>query len=195
MAKARSTKQPTKERVVAAALELAAAKGWARVSMQDIASACDCDLSMLHELFEERGDILAAYGRMVDSAVMDRIGPNGQDAGTERDRLFDVMMERFDVLNENRDAVKSIAASFCGDPKQAVIGLPHLGRSMVWMLEAACIDANGPRGAIRAVGLMGVYLYALKAWVNDDSPDMAKTMAALDRGLGHAERLADILPG
>lgn len=194
MTKTKSSKNPTqplKERALRTALTLAATKKWSDVSMQDIAKSAKCTLAELHDLFEDRQDILSAYGRMIDKTVMERAVA---DAGaSEHDRLFDVMMERFDVLNENRDGVRSILKSFCYEPKNAVISLPHLGRSMVWMMEAAGIDANGPRGAVSALGLLGVYLYVLRVWMNDDSQDMGKTMAALDRGLDRAKNLAGLL--
>jgi len=194
MATTKSPKKPTrplKERAVQAALTLAAKKSWSDVTMAGVAKACQCSLAELHEVFEDRQDILSVYGRMVDRAVMERVSADPE--GSERDRLFDVMMERFEVLNENRDGVRSILKSFCMEPKNAIISLPHLGRSMVWMLEAAGIDANGPRGAATALGLLGVHLYALKTWMDDDSEDMGKTMAALDRGLERAEKVAGLL--
>ena len=36
-----------------------------------------------------------------------------------------------------------------------------------------------------------MYLYALRAWSKDESADMAKTMAALDRGLNRIEQAAN----
>lgn len=195
MTKAKTTKKetlPLKERAVRAALDLAAVTGWGAVSMQDIAAKCKCTLGELHDVFEERGDILTAYGRSVDRRVMDGVGKPDMSQ-SERDRLFDVMMERFDVLGEDREALKSVLQSFSTDPKQAIIGLPHLGKSMVWMLECAGIEANGAKGAVKALGLLGVYLYTLKAWMDDDSEDLSKTMAALDRALGRAEQLGGMV--
>ncbi|HEY8190166.1 MAG TPA: TetR family transcriptional regulator, partial [Micavibrio sp.] len=183
--KKKTAKKPAislKDRAVQAALDLAAEKGWAHAAMQDIADASQCSLAELHDVFDARFDILAAYGRLIDRRVLESAGAPDRDA-PERDRLFDVMMERFDILNENREAVTSILESFRRDPKQAVISLPHLGQSMAWMLEAAGIEVNGPRGALTVAGLTGVYLYALRAWLEDDSRDMGKTMAALDKAL------------
>jgi len=194
MAKAKTTEKaslPLKERAVQAALSLAVKQGWAATSLQDIARACKCSLADLHDIFEDRNDILAAYGRQIDHKVMERISID--PTSPERDRLFDVMMERFDALNDDRDAVISILESFRTDPKQAVITLPHLGRSMIWMLEAAGIEANGPKGAMTALGLTGVYLYTLRAWKEDISSDMGKTMAALDKALGQAESAVQFL--
>jgi hypothetical protein len=64
--------------------------------------------------------------------------------------------------------------------------------SMARMLEAAGLSARGPVGAVRTKGLAVVYANAVRAWLGDDSTDMASTMAALDKGLRQAERAADL---
>ncbi len=61
---------------------------------------------------------------------------------------------------------------------------------MGWMLEAAGIPAAGLRGRLRANGLVGVWLYTLRAWQDDASADLAGTMAALDKALDQAERFS-----
>ena len=66
-----------------------------------------------------------------------------------------------------------------------------LCRSMSWMLEAAGMDTGGARGAMRVAGLSGVYLKTLKVWKKDDSPDLSKTMAALDKDLNRLEQFAN----
>lgn len=179
-----------KEKAVKAALKLAARQGWLETSLADIAKEAKIPLADLHEHFLDRFDILAAYGRMIDKHVMDTLGE--PDASLPpRDRLFDMIMERFDILNEDREGVCAILESFCTDPKQAVISLPHLGRSMSWMLECCGIETAGYKGALKIMGLTGIYLKTLKTWKNDDSPDMAKTMAELDKNLGRAEQWVD----
>lgn len=181
-----------KDRVVRAAMDHAAVHGWAGLGFNDLSTASGCSLAELNALFEDKVDILCAYGRMVDRAVMDSVGAADMTM-PERDRLFDVLMERFDVLNRDRTALQSVLSSLCLEPHQAVIGLPHLGRSMMWMLECAGIDVTGPRGAVKVLGVVGVYLYTLKTWRGDDSADLSKTMAALDKALGKAESAAGIV--
>lgn len=180
--------RPLRDRAVDAALVIAERDGWDAITFQRLAESCACSLSDLYALFDDRSDIWAAYTRRVDAAVMDRACPDLSEP--ERDRLFDVMMDRFDVLNDDRAAVISILHAFRRDPKQALCGLPHLGRSMAWMMEAAGLDMTTHRATLRGVGLSAIYLYALKTWIDDDSPDMARTMAALDRALTRAEPLA-----
>lgn len=185
-------KDITKEEIVEKALDLAAAQGWDTVSLGDIAESCGLSLAELFEYIEDKTDILAALGRMIDKKVLENMSAQGPDI-SPRDRLFDIMMERYEILNDYRPGLTAILNSFLPDPKQAVISLPHLCRSMTWMLEAAGIETTGLRGALKVAGLSGVYLKVLKTWKEDDSADLSKTMAALDRDLGRAERLADLL--
>ena len=183
-------KMHTKEDLVKVALEQATQLGWAYVTLHDIADAAGITLSELHTHFDDRSDILVALGRHIDRRVLEAFD-KVEVGASPRDRLFDVMMERFDVLNDYRDGVIAILHSFRFDPKEAVISCPHLCRSMSWMLEASGIETNGFRGAAKIIGLTGVYLKVLKTWKDDESPDMGKTMAVLDKHLGQAENLAN----
>jgi len=190
MAKKKETKTLTRDDLVKIALEQAEQLGWAYVRLSDIADAAGISLAELHAHFDDKSDVLVALGRMIDRRVLENVG-NAAGEMSARDRLFDVMMERFDVLNDNRDGILAILHSFKFDPKDAVISCPHLCRSMAWMLEAAGEDTNGFRGAAKIIGLTGVYLKVLKIWKSDDSPDMGKVMAELDKRLGQAESLAN----
>ena len=188
-AKASKKKKLSKEDLVLLALDLAVELGWSHVRMADLAEKSGLSLAELHEYFEDKCDILVCLGRMIDRRVLEAFS-TCEDEASPRDRLFDVLMERYDVLNDYRDGVVAILRSFRFEPKEAVLSCPHLCRSMSWMLEAAGIDTNGIRGAAKIVGLTGVYLKVLKTWKSDESPDLGKTMAVLDRHLGQVERFA-----
>lgn len=182
--------KPPRDRAVDAALSMAGLMGWGHVTLADIADEAGLTLAEMHDLFEDKTDILAAYGRRLDRQALDAIGAP-DPALSPRERLFDILMERFDALNGDRAAVLSILGSLCAGPQDAAIALPHLGRSMHWMLEAAGIETAGLRGALKIVGLLTVYLAALWQWRKDESADLSATMAALDRALGRAERCAN----
>lgn len=186
----KDTKKSLKDKVLDAALALAAEQGWSEVSFEEIVAAADVDLKEAYEYFDDKTDILTAYGRRIDQQVLESFFDNDPDLSA-REKLFDLMMERFDVHNENREAVLSILNSFKGDPKQAVVGFPHLTKSMARVLEAAGVDTEGVCGAAKVAGLVGVDLYTARVWKDDDSPDMAKTMAALDKALDYAEQAAN----
>ncbi len=193
MAQKSAKKGSLKEKAVPAALALAADKGWAAVSLNDIARKIRVPLAELHEHFEDRADILTAWGRQIDKQVLEKAGAKPDPELSPRDRLFDVMMTRLEILSQTRAGARAILKSFKTDPKQAVIELPHLGRSMSWMLEAAGIETGGLKGSLKIAGLLALYIYTLRVWQDDDSADLGKTMAALDRNLGRAEEWAKTL--
>jgi hypothetical protein len=76
------------------------------------------------------------------------------------------------------------------DPLTAVCLLAGLERSMGWVLEAARIPSGGLAGRMRRRVLMLLYADVLRVWRSDDSPDLGRTMKALDARLRRAEQLA-----
>lgn len=181
-----------KAKVVSAALQLAQDLGWDRVMLNDIAESSGYTLAELYEVFCDKTDIIVELGRMIDRRVLDGVS-TPDPSMSARDNLFDVLMDRFEVLNDYRGGVVAILQSFCCDPKQAVIALPHLCRSMTWMLEVSGVDTAGYKGAIKVAGLSGLYIKTLRVWKSDDSPDLSKTMAAIDKGLERVESFANML--
>ena len=181
-----------KQDLVKAALQIAADKGWAAVDFIALSAVSGVPLADIFARFDVKDDVLIALGRMVDEQVAEAFGDvrAGEDC---RDRLFDVLMERFDVLNTHRTGVLAILDGFKGDPKQAVIVLPHLGRSMTRMLELSGMETRGIRGALRVAGLSALYVRTLHVWMQDESADMARVMATLDQDLKRAEGLANFL--
>ena len=177
--------------LVFTALEMASSRPWDSITMRDLADETGVSLADLHAHFADKTDILCAFGRYIDQQILENLD-EGMDDVSVRDRLFDILMDRFDLLNDYRVGLISILNSFVPDPKQAVISAPHLCRSMSWMLEAAGADTNGLRGALKVSGLTALYLNVLRTWKRDESADLAKTMAALDKHLERSERFVNM---
>lgn len=187
-----ASKSDIKTAVLLSALCQAEQLGWEHVTLKDIAEGAEVALADLHDQFEDKFDILAAIERMIDRKTLSGLRTFSPEE-SERDKLFDILMDRFEVLNGHRAGMVSILQSMSFDPKQAVIGLPHLCRSMCWMLESAGISTFGLKGALRVAGLSMLYAKTLRVWMKDESPDMAKVMAALDKDLGRIESWAGSL--
>ena len=110
-----------------------------------------------------------------------------------RERLFDVLMRRLEILAPHRAAVASLLRSAGRNPPLA-LALNRLAvRSQQWMLTAAGVGASGPRGMVRAQGLALFFTSVLRTWVNDDDPGLARTMAALDRALARGQRAVGLM--
>ena len=176
------------ERLIAALWRVIAAHGWPGLSMRRLAAEAGVEVASLRERFPTRLDVLLLHGRMMDQAVLAGTIP-GQ-GGSARDRIFDVLMRRLDAMQPHREGILRLFEDMRRDPALALALAPHIGIAMRWMLEAAEVEAKSCEARLLALGLAGVWLATIRAWVGDDSPDMGATMAALDSALDRAERIA-----
>ncbi len=175
-----------KGRIIDAALKLAAAKPWHDVTLHEIAQAAGVGLVDLSKEFYGKLSIMAAFTKLVDQEVLGRARlVHGTDE-SHRDRVFDVIMTRFDVLQPYRAALKSIVTDSGMLPGPDM--LARSMRSQHWMLVAAGIPADGPAGRAREAALLSVYARTFREWLDDEDPGRAKTMAVLDRRLRNGER-------
>ncbi len=177
--------------VIETALKLAAERGWAELSLAEIAEAAGLSFGKLYEVFSSKQAILEAFSRGIDAEVLgdETMEQDWDEESSARDRLFDVMMRRFDALQPYRAGLGNVLHDQGRDPPAALCGLCQLLRSMAAMLEAARIPASGLRGTLRTKGLAAIYLASLRVWLKDDSADMSKTMASLDGYLRRVEAL------
>ncbi len=177
-------------RIIAAALDLAAEKAWRDISLAEIAQAAHLPMSEVYPVFASKRAILAGFSRRIDAQVLAEQEPEAGGEGA-RDRLFDVLMRRFDALSPHKEAIGNIVYDLARDPAGGLCGLVQLSRSLACMLEAADLSTSGPRGALRIKALGAIYLATLRVWLRDDSPDLGRTMAALDRHLRRAAWFAE----
>ncbi len=174
--------------IIESALTLAASRGWARVGLGDIAEAAGVSLAEMRAHFPSKHAIVAAYAADIDRAVLAARDPE-MEGRPAHERLFDVFMKRFDLLNAHKEGVGAILRSCPADPEAVLCGPLTLRRSMRWMLEAAGLSSAGLGGRLRVKALCALYLSMLPVWLRDDSEDMARTMAVLDRRLKRLDAL------
>ncbi len=180
------------ERLIDAALGLAAENGWRRLTMAAIAERADVPLNEALRVHGSRNAVLRAMGERVDAAMLEEsLGFTEQDG--PRDRLFDMVMRRFDALARWRAGLAAIIRDLPADPGTFVVSMQGVYHSMGLALEAAGLSADGFGGLASRKGLAAVYLSTMRVWVKDDTPDQARTMAALDKGLDRAESVAGTL--
>lgn len=180
------------DRILDAGLAEAAAVGWRHVAMEGIAARAGLGLGEVVLQVPNKICLLRGLLDRVDALTLSPVKKiDAEDS--PRDRLFEILMRRFDAINAARDGYKAVMTGVARDPAAAVASICRLERSFVAMLEGAGISTSGLKGLIRVQGLKGVALAGLRAWMNDDSEDLAKTMAALDRALERAEKAAGMM--
>ena len=183
-----SSQEFMRDNIINTTLRLTSQNGWKGFSMLDIAKGCDMPFAELLEWFSDKTDVLIAYGRSVDLQACSDVRDVDVSLAV-KDRVFEILMARFDVISDNKDAVTSILKDLKCDPVSAFTTFPHLTHSMRVMLEHGGVRVSGVRGSLWVYALAVCYISTLRVWVNDDSVDLSKTMAALDKNLGYFERI------
>lgn len=181
-----------KQQVVEALMALAGERPWDRITLPEIAARAGIGFAELRGLFSGRIAILEAFAAGIDAKVIEGVDP--QMAGEPgRDRLFDVVMRRLDLLAPYKAGIAGLARAACGDPGLAL----HLARiglvSQHWMLAAAGIENTSTLGRLKAKGLGLAYADVLKVWLDEDDAGLPRTMKALDRSLERGEKAIDKL--
>ncbi|MEH6742438.1 hypothetical protein [Hyphomonas sp.] len=166
------------------ALGLAAETPWADLTLADIAGAADIPLSEFHGLAGK--DDLSAHADPYFDKAMSEEGVSRDES--PRERLFDVIMLRFEAMEEYRAGLMSLMAYRDRTPS-LLLTLPLARkRSADWALVSAGLDnRSGAPVGLKSVAIGYVIAKAERAWRKETSGDFARTMAALDKGLRDAE--------
>jgi AcrR family transcriptional regulator len=186
-AKAKSAPPDPRARIVDALMALAAERRFEDISIRDICDRATVSLADFRDAFPSKGAVLGGFTRRIDRAVLAAADAElAKEA--PRDRLFDVLMRRLDAMAPYREGLRSVAAWLRRDPVAALAMNQSVVNSMRFMLEAAGLESAGVAGAIKLQGLALAWARIVAVWLDDSEPELAKTMAELDRELARGER-------
>jgi AcrR family transcriptional regulator len=186
--------QPASNRtaIIAALMALLAEKSFEQIGLAEVATRAKVSLADLRGEFPSLLAVLGAQTKELDRKVLSAGEPD-IEAEPPRDRLFDVLMRRLELMAPDRAAIKSLLRSASRNPGLALALNGLAVRSQAFMLAAAAIDTAGPKGLIQAQGLSLLFARVLCTFVDDDDPGLARTMAALDRELARGQQWSGLL--
>ncbi len=110
------------------------------------------------------------------------------EQSSQRDMLFEIMMARFDILNEYRVSVKNIINHFISKPQVVLKLIPKLIESKILIATFANINPSGIQGVIKIKIIFALYYLTLFTWLNDENESLEKTMSVLDKYLNNIEK-------
>ena len=146
--------------LISAVFQQAALVGWREASLVSAARDASLDLARVRIRFPGKTAVLLRFGVVMDQAVL----AGAPSEGTSREKLFDLLMLRFDQMQAQRAGVLAVMAALPSDPAAALMLYGATLRSMKWLLDTAGLPTSGPVGALRVHGLAAVWAYALRAW-------------------------------
>lgn len=154
------------------------------ISFSMIAEKSNLDISDIKVYFLDVDSIIHAHFDNIDLRMIDDYSSNIVEE-TSKEIIFNIIMSRLDLLNENKISIKRLSNS------KANIKISFFLRSsriQKWILQEANIDSVGFEKIINQYGLVYVYTRTLAIWLEDDDPMMSKTMAFLDKTLTKGEK-------
>ncbi len=110
------------------------------------------------------------------------------EKSSQRDMLFEIMMARYDILNEYRASVKNIINHFMSRPQGVIKLIPKLIESKILIASFANINPSGIHGVIKIKIIFALYYITLFTWFNDENESLEKTMSVLDKYLNNIEK-------
>lgn len=180
-----------KQKAFEACLHVIEREGWRGFSFAKAAVESGIPFSAFHEHFSSPVDVMMQVFKDIDQTVLKNV--TSYEGIPPKDALFDLLMSRLEAAQPYKPVLQSFWRDWVMNPLE-VPSLTCQGfSSMAWMLDAAGLESRGLKGFARVQGLTTLYLLTLRTWLDDESPDLGKTMAFLDKGLAKLERAAQIL--
>ena len=166
-------------------LNLLSKKSWKILSLKEVKQKTKVEL--FDELIKNKQELLNNINSYFDYALSLQV-INLEDSD-HKDMLFEILMMRFDILQNNRNAILSIFTSFKHKPKELIFLLPQLLNSIVLIIGYAKISSKGIIGQIKIKVILIIYISTFLVWIKDKNSSLEKTMTALDSYLDNAVKI------
>ena len=170
-----------------AALKLAETGKWGDLTLAQIAEEAGLALKDFHGI-ADKDDLSSRVEKVFDAGMSSE--PVDADE-TARTRLFDVIMLRFETMEDVRDGAMSYLRWRDRSIDGLALRLKARAQSAKWALACAGLDGSSsiPRG-VQIAALGWAIAQAERAWRQETSADLSRTMAALDAELIKIEERA-----
>ena len=171
------------------AFDLLAERGWEGLSSAEIARRADTSLAAVYAELPDRAALLRALGRRLDAAMLG-LAPAELEGMSVRERLFELIMRRLDAMADYKPGLRMLARRVGCEPPLLAAACCNLDRLSRRLLDAAGAKQGRVLALLARRVIGAVYLSTFRVWLDDDTPDMARTLAELDRRLQQAETAA-----
>jgi len=166
-------------------LKILIKKSWSNLSIKEI--KLKSKVKLFSNLIKNKQELLNSINSYFDYNLI--LNSKKIEKSNSKDMIFEILMMRFDLLQDNRKAILSIFKSFKKNPKELVFMLPKLLMSIETMLTCVKISSKGIVGKIKIKGILIIYLTTFLVWINDETESLEKTMTFLDNSLDQAGKL------
>tara|TARA_B100000989_G_scaffold271577_1_gene228431 strand:- start:655 stop:1227 length:573 start_codon:yes stop_codon:yes gene_type:complete len=176
-----------KEKLIALGFELIEKKGWKNFSLESLSEVDKNDVETVESFFRNKLQFLESFSEMIDDKVLAEVDQEEFKKNSIKDNLFELIMLRFENLNDYKTGLKILLSELKKSPIELKKIMKKILDSMDLFLEVANIKNNYIMDFIKVNVIFIIYSYVFNVWLDDESPEMSKTMAELDKWLSQAE--------
>ncbi len=169
--------------------------GWSTVSLELAASDCGLSKAEVHSLFPKGiADAIAAYGAYADKNMITAFhsqDPTALATMPVHIKIRSLILVRLEQASPYKEVVRRTLAVLA-QPQYTKLAAHLLYTTVDEMWRAAGDTSTDYNFYTKRATLSAVYSATLLAFLSDNSADMAKTEAFLDRRLADVARVAKI---
>lgn len=172
------------------AMDMAEQQGWGHFEANDVADMADMDPQSLPPELRTKQDILNLFENHITQEVKLAAFDLFEGDETIREKLFELLMERFVLMDPYKGGLKAVFKGLPKTPSVLVKSARPFRDMAKEFLNIAGADLHCPMREFKIAGFSLIYLKTVRVWLGDDSQDLGKTMAELDKNLNFAEQVA-----
>ncbi len=161
--------------------------GWEEFSIEKLSTIEKIPLNDLKVYFKCKYSIVDKFSRMIDKNIESKLRIQDFKDSSKKDILFELIMMRFDEMEGFKGSLVKILDVSKNKPLLISIITKNVMNTMDFFLELSNSYNNYAFDILKKNFLFFIYSITFKTWLSDDTEDLSKTMAELDKLLSTAE--------
>jgi hypothetical protein len=184
--------EPTQDcldEVVGSLMLMANATGWQHFEPSGLSLENNEISEALRDLLQTRESLFSLFLKMHDRQLLHLLPANFQEWPL-REKIFELIMIRLDLLKPYKNLVKEIFESWSLLPEKIMI-LRHIAE-LIEHNVLSCHESFPRKQTLSRIATL-LYVMVVQHWIHDQSADGDATMAYLDQILAQSEDWGELL--
>ncbi len=161
--------------------------GWEAFSIEKLSVKENIPLNDLKVYFKCKYSIVDRFSKMIDKKIESKLRIQDFNNSSKKDILFELIMMRFDEMEEFKSSLARVLDASKNKPLLISIITKNVLNTMDFFLELSNSYNNYAFDVLKKNFLFLIYSITFKTWLSDNTEDLSKTMAELDKLLSTAE--------
>ena len=172
--------------------------GWEEFSIERLSTRENIPLNDLKVYFKCKYSMVDKFSKMIDKNIESKLRIQDFKDSSKKDIIFELIMMRFDEMEEFKGSLTKVLNASKNKPLLISIISKNVMNTMDFFLELSNSYNNYAFDVLKKNFLFLIYSITFKTWLSDNTEDLSKTMAELDRLLSTAEnfqkKISSFLP-